>query len=201
MPWLLVTVSTAAASASTRVLVWRRLRGLGAVYLQQAVCLLPDVAVVRNDVDRLLDRVRDEGGSGRLLEVQLRDQREQDQLVGEFQKAADAEYADLLERIPGFLDELVTERARGRATLVEVEENEADLDRYRRWLAKIQARDYFHAPLGPQAQAELDRCSLALEHFERDAFAAETGAPLTPTGSIAASGGVGALAARTEEPS
>jgi hypothetical protein len=46
-----------------------------------------------------------------------------------------------LDRLPAFFAELETETARGRVTLAEVEENEADLARFRNWTAKIAARD------------------------------------------------------------
>ena len=174
--WLLISVSSAGAPASLRVLVWRRLRGLGAVYLQQSVCLLPDRPQIRADVAQLLDRVRGEGGSGRLLQVLLTDHAERQQLIADFRQASDAEYEDLLGRVPAFLVELDTERARGRASLVEVEENEADLQRYRSWLAKIQSRDHFQAPLGQTAQRALERCASELARFEQEAFKAETAA-------------------------
>jgi len=171
--WLLVSVSTAGAPASTRVLVWRRLRSLGAVYLQQSVSLLPDLPAVQHSVEQLLERVRAEGGTARLLHVRLTDTGERRALVADFQQAADSEYDDLLGRVPSFLAELESERARGRASFVEVEENEADLARFRSWLAKIAARDYFDAPLGARARAVLVRCATELEAFEREAFAAE----------------------------
>lgn len=181
LSWLLVSVSSAGAPASVRVLAWRRLRGLGAVYLQQSVCLLPDRPQVRDDAERLLVRVIDEGGSGRLLQVRLTDPDEQQQLITDFRQASDAEYDDLLGRVPGFLAELDSERTRGRASLVEVEENEADLQRYRSWLAKIQARDYFQAPLGMPAHQAIERCAAELGRFEREAFTAETGPAETAT--------------------
>lgn len=172
--WLLISVSSAGAPSSLRVLVWRRLRGLGAVYLQQSVCLLPDRPQLRADVAQLLDRVRGEGGSGRLLQVLLPAHAERQQLIADFRQASDAEYQDLLGRVPAFLAELDAERARGRVSLVELEENEADLHRYRNWLAKIQARDYFQAPLGQTAQLALERCARELARFEHEAFEAET---------------------------
>jgi hypothetical protein len=60
-------------------------------------------------------------------------------VVAELNAARDAEYADVLERLPEFHAELDKERARGRATYAEVEECEADLDRFRSWLGKITA--------------------------------------------------------------
>ncbi|GAA3219709.1 hypothetical protein GCM10020216_030130 [Nonomuraea helvata] len=171
---MLVSVSTAGGTPSLRMHVWRRLRGLGAVYLQQSVCLLPDRKQIKREIARLLDRVRREGGSGRMLHLELTDPAERDELVAEFQEARDAEYEDLLERLPSFFDELETETARGRATYVEVEESEADLARFRTWLAKIEARDYFGAAAGDRARAELARAADALAMFEDAALSADT---------------------------
>ena len=71
MGWLLVSVSTAGAAAALRMQVWRKLRSLGALYLQQSVCLLPDRPEVAREVRRLLDRVHHQGGTGRLLNITL----------------------------------------------------------------------------------------------------------------------------------
>jgi uncharacterized membrane protein YkvA (DUF1232 family) len=70
--WLVVSVSTAGGAASLRVQVWRKLRSLGALYLQQSVCLLPATAPVVRDVRRLASRVRQGGGTARLLPDVLR---------------------------------------------------------------------------------------------------------------------------------
>ena len=84
----------------------------------------------------------------------------------DFQAARDAEYAGLLECLPELERELAHERARGRTTYAEVEEPEADLERFRSWPAKIAARDYFAAAHGGQARAAVERCAQALAEFE-----------------------------------
>ena len=189
--WLLVTVSLSAGQASLRVHVWRRLRSLGAVYLQSSVCLLPDRAEVLREVRRLLDRVHREGGAGRLLRIALAEPGEADWLRAEFSKARDAEYAEVLERLPALSAELASERAKGRVTYAEVEESEADLDRFRSWLAKIERRDYFCAPLGDQARAAVSAAAAELTAFEEEALAAEAPAPLaSPPGAAAEAGGL-----------
>jgi hypothetical protein len=178
--WLLITVSTAGAPPALRVQVWRRLRALGALYLQQSVCLLPDRPEVTRAVRRLLDRVHHDGGQGRLLKVALTDSVEEHAVIEDFRRERGVEYADLLERIPEFLAELDRERARGRTTYAEVEESEADLHRYQSWLAKIAARDYFDAPGAADAQAAVERCAADLAAFEEDALAAEAPEPNRP---------------------
>jgi hypothetical protein len=192
---LLVSVSTAGAAPTLRVQVWRKLRSLGALYLQQSVCLLPEREHTVRQVRRLLDRVRQRGGTGRLLHLALTDPAEERQIVGEFNAARDAEYAEVLERLPAFRAELEHERRRGRATYAEVEESEADLERFRSWMAKITARDYFAAPAGATARAAVEEAAADLAAFEQAALAAE--APATAPGITAP--GTGRLRTRTSE--
>ena len=169
-------MSTAGAAGTLRVQVWRKLRSLGALYLQQSVCLLPDRAETTREVRRLLDRVRRHGGAARVLPIAITDSDEEQQVINDFNAARDAEYAEVLDRLPAFRAELDHERARGRVTYAEVEESEADLERFRSWLAKITARDYFAAPGGPAAHAAVDAAAAELAAFEHAALAAETAA-------------------------
>src|SRR5919108_3880601 len=170
-PWLLVTASSAGATDSLRVAIWRKLRSLGALYLHQSVCVLPARADVEREIRRLVDRVRANGGAARVLRITFEDTNEEAHLVSELQAARDDEYGEVLERVPAFLAELRNERDRDRATYKEVEESEADLQRFRAWLAKIDRRDYFGAPRRAEAHAAVERCARALEEFESEAFA------------------------------
>jgi hypothetical protein len=166
-----VSASSAGATDSLRVAIWRKLRSLGALYLHQSVCVLPARPYVEREIRRLVDRVRANGGAARVLRVTFEDADEEAQLVSELQEARDDEYGEALDRIPAFLEELRSERDRHRATYEEVEESEADLERFRSWLAKIDRRDYFQAPRRAAAHAAVERCARALEAFESEAFA------------------------------
>ena len=169
--WLLVTASSAGASDSLRVAIWRKLRSLGALYLHHSVCVLPARPDVEREIRRLVVRVRANGGTARVLRIAFDDADEEARIVSELQAARDDEYGEVLERVPAFLDELRRERHRDRATYEEVEESEADLERFRAWLAKIDRRDYFGAPRRTNAHAAVERCANALEAFESEAFA------------------------------
>ncbi|MEV6981540.1 Chromate resistance protein ChrB [Sphaerisporangium sp. NPDC051017] len=171
--WMLISVTTAGAAGTLRVQVWRKLRSLGALYLQQSACLLPIRPEVEREVRRLADRVRHHGGSSRVLRIQLTEQAEEDQVIAEFNAARDAEYAEVLERLPAFREELARERERGRTSYAEVEESEADLERFRSWLGKIAARDYFAAPTGAAARAAVAESAADLAAFEQAALSAE----------------------------
>jgi hypothetical protein len=154
-----------------RVAIWRKLRSLGALYLQHSVCVLPARPDVEREIRRLADRVRANGGTARVLRIAFEDAHEEAQVVAELQAARDDEYGEVLERVPAFLEELRSEREQDRATYEEVEESEADLERFRAWLSKIDRRDYFGAPRRVEAHAAVERCAQALEAFESEAFA------------------------------
>jgi hypothetical protein len=173
--WLLISTSTG-GSSTLRVHCWRKLRSLGALYLQNSVCLLPERPETTRAVARLLDRVNRGGGSGRVLPIAITDAVEEQAVIDAFGTERTDEYREVCSRTPAFLEEIAMERARGRATYTEVEESEADLERLRTWLKRVQARDYFGAGGHAEAEAAIERCAEELAAFEAEALAAE----LTP---------------------
>lgn len=177
--WLLISVSTAAGAGagSLRVQVWRKLRSLGALYLQQSVCLLPARDDVGREINRLSDRIRRQGGTVRVLSIAFTDPAEEQAVVAELNATRDTEYAEVLDRLPELRQELVTEQARGNTTYAEVEESQADLDRFRTWLGKIAARDYFSAPGGRAAHEAVEQAAAELAAFEDAALHADDTAP------------------------
>jgi Protein ChrB, N-terminal len=171
--WLLVAIVTG-ADAALRVRVWRELRKLGAVYLHSSVCLLPDQADVADKVETLSRRVRDSGGKAQVLKTVLVVDAEEAKIRAEQSAARDTEYGEVIERTGEFLAEIDRETQRNRATYTEVEESEADLERFDRWLGSIVARDYFHASGRHDAENAIQRCRNALAAFEAAAVAADT---------------------------
>ncbi|MEV4052045.1 Chromate resistance protein ChrB [Amycolatopsis sp. NPDC049688] len=171
--WLVVSVSTAGAPDSLRVQVWRKLRSLGALYLQQSVCLLPARPPVVQEIRRLTIRIRHQGGTVRVLSMTFTDPGEEQAVITDFNTARDSEYAEVLQRLPQLRQELADEQARGNATYAEVEESEADLQRFRSWLDKISARDYFGAPAGRAAREAVEEAAAELAAFEEAALRAE----------------------------
>jgi hypothetical protein len=172
--WLLITVSTPPGGTSTlRVYAWRKLRSLGAHYLQQSVCLLPATPRTTRAVARLVTRLRAEGGRGEMLRIHLTDAKQEAVVVDAIQRERTDEYREVVGSTRLFHEELQFERGRGRATYTELEESDADLARHQKWLAAIRARDYFGAPGGQEAAAAVASCEAALARFESEALSAE----------------------------
>jgi hypothetical protein len=93
-------------------------------------------------------------------------------------EAEDGDHLQQLERLP---DQAST-KFLGRAVITpEVEESEADLERFDRWLASIVARDYFAAAGRHDAEAAIQRCRDALAAFEAAAVVADTDTTSSPS--------------------
>ena len=181
--WLLITVSPPGGGRSTlRVYAWRNLRGAGAHYLQQSVCLLPATPATTRTATKVVTRLRAEGGSGEVIRIQLMDSKQEATVIDSIQAERTDEYHELVESTRQFHEELAGERRRGRATYTELEESDADLARYQRWLAAIRARDYFDAPGGDEATAAVGSCEAALARFESEALTAELDEPESDAG-------------------
>jgi hypothetical protein len=170
--WLLVTVVTG-RSSTLRVHVWRKLRSLGALYLQHSVALLPARPGTRRAVAKLVDRVERSGGDIRVLPIAVTDVDYERSVIAQFNAERSDEYAEIVSRVPAFLDEIAYERRRDRVTYTELEESEADLERLQKWLMRVRSRDYFGAEGRDDAERAVQECAEELARFATDALAAE----------------------------
>jgi hypothetical protein len=175
--WLLVTVHTPGRNSAERVYAWRKLRRLGALYLHQSVCVLPACEPTSSAIETLIEHLDRRGAKGEVHLIQFTDEEQETALIDEFQAERSDEYGEVVERTKQFHEELEYERGRGRVTYPEFEESEADLVRHQKWLAAIEARDYFDAPRHAEAAAAVDACQRALAAFEETALAAEFDEP------------------------
>jgi hypothetical protein len=170
--WLLVNVAAGESSASSMD-AWRRLRALGAHYLQPAVCLLPERPETQEAVERIVGRVRRAGGSARVFPLGLLATDEERHVIAVFSAERSDEYDQVLDRTREFLGEISTERDHARASYGEVEESQVDLRRLQRWLASIRKRDYFDAPGYAEAAEAVGTCERLLAAFEAEAYEVE----------------------------
>jgi DNA-binding transcriptional regulator PaaX len=169
--WLLLIYRVPSEPTRLRAAVWRRLKGLGAIYLQNSVAALP----ARPSAERALRLLRREilgmSGSASLLTCSV--------LAGEqevraaFQAARDDEYEEIVDKCQDFLAGLRKEYREDHFTYAELEENDEDLIKLRNWFAKIRERDVFGAP-GRQACADaLEVCERSLETYAAWVYASE----------------------------
>ncbi len=175
--WHLVIHRAPREPSTERVAAWRRLKRLGALYIGPSTCLLPAALEPGAELEELSARLGAAGG--RLLRLEVAAFTEAaERVVRECYNAErDAEYAELLERADALLAELEREGGRGKFTFAEVEENEADLAKLRRWLEGVRRRDLFHASGLEPVERRIAGAASELARFAERAAERESGGP------------------------
>ena len=169
--WLLLIYRIPSEPTRLRATVWRKLKGLGAIYLQNSAAALPASPAAERALRKLRHDILDMAGTAVLLSCAA--------LAGEaevraqFQAARDDEYEEIVDKCQDFLAGLEKEYKAEHFTYAELEENEEDLVKLRNWFGKITERDVFGAP-GREATAEaLKNCERALEEYAARVYAEE----------------------------
>ncbi|WP_082053206.1 Chromate resistance protein ChrB [Gordoniibacillus kamchatkensis] len=156
-----------------RVRVWRNLKALGVVYIQQSVCVAPDTPEVRRKIQQMEKFIQSGGGETFLMEVVQFADRTEEHMVQLFNDQRTREYEEFFGGCDLFLKEIENETKRKNFTFHEVEENETDLGKLKKWYRKIMKRDFFHSPLMLNAKNRLDLCERKLAEFTEQVYRSE----------------------------
>src|SRR4051794_27234862 len=97
MRWLLLVYTVPPTPTRLRAYIWRQLKQLGAIYLRDGVCVLPDEPVTRTRLVAIADRVRDVGGEATLAEHAELDPQTAQRVRAQSREARQLEYAAVLD--------------------------------------------------------------------------------------------------------
>ena len=169
--WLLLVYRLPSDSSRARVAVWRDLKRLGALYLQQAVCVLPDRPGVRQRIEKVRARLRQLGGTSTFLTLRDVEPETQAEFESGLRTQSAKEYAEIVEECETkFFKEIEFERGRENYTFEEAEEIRQDFEKLRSWMAQVQARDWMGSDGRDVAEARIAECEQQLEDFEADVY-------------------------------
>lgn len=164
MAWRILTYRLESDASRHRVGIWRELRKAGAVPLQNGTWAIPagtdfDTAVER--VVALIDRAE-----GKALLLDVSPSEASDGSLGELHVAErEDEWGEFVSDCAKFETEIASEIAKQKFTLAELDEEEQNLDRLRRWYGEIRSRDIFGAPSAGLGERRLAECATVLEDF------------------------------------
>jgi hypothetical protein len=159
-----------------RVAVWRDLKRLGGLYVQQAVCVLPDREDLRASLGKVRARIDELGGSSIFITLRDIEDEARNQFVDGFRANSAKEYAEIVEECDTkFVKEIEFERFRSNYTFEEAEEIRQDLEKLRRWLERVEARDWMGADGRDTARRRVAECEQLLEQFEADVYERQSG--------------------------
>lgn len=170
--WLLLTYKVPPEPAKKRIALWRRLKGMGAVYLQNGVCLLPKTDDHTRRLKMIENEIAEMAGESVILETIALDQAQENKVVGRFKADRDEEYVELLDKCKDFEAEIAKETAASHFTYAELEENDVDLKKLQSWLEKIRKLDFYGATLAAEADQRLQACEALLDTYAQRVFEA-----------------------------
>ncbi|CAD5270789.1 Chromate resistance protein ChrB [Bosea sp. 62] len=173
LEWLLLTYKVPTEPARKRVSIWRKLKGMGAVYLQGGVCVLPKTDDHLRRLKMLENEIAEAEGEALLLATIGLDQKQQDKIISRFNADRDDEYKEFIEKCIAFETEIAHETEIKHFTYAELGENEQELAKFKNWMARIQKLDFYGAPLSKEAIARLVRSEAILDVYAHNVFAAQ----------------------------
>src|SRR4051794_4634810 len=138
--WLLLIHQLPAKPAYLRVKIWRRLQGIGAIAVKNAVHTLPMSEGTQEDFEWLLREIVEGGGEAFLCETRLIDGLSDDEVRKLFDQARDADYEEIARDARA-----VTKSLRPKLKQEAVNERRAQAARLRKRLAAVAEIDFFGA--------------------------------------------------------
>lgn len=163
--WLLLIHQLPPQPAYFRVKIWRRLQGLGAVTIKNAVYALPASEETHEDFQWVLSEIRAGGGEGFICEAKLIDGLSDDEAIQMFHAARDADYAEVATEARQLLDSIGSNEPVASDRRRQIEGQAARLGRR---LAEIGKIDFFGAAGRKSAQDLLDEIAARLSGGSED---------------------------------
>ena len=168
--WLLLTYKVPPEPAAKRVSLWRKLKGMGAIYLQNGVCLLPRTDDHVRRLKMLENDIAEAGGQSVLLETVALDPAQEAKVLARFKAERDDAYEEFIDKCDDFEAEVAKEVTANHYTYAELEENDVDLKKLQGWLAKIRKLDFYGADRATEAEERLQRCAAVLDDYAHKVF-------------------------------
>jgi hypothetical protein len=171
LSWRVLIYRVPTEPASKRVAVWRDLKRLGALYLQQCACIFPDIPGVTEEVNQVAAKIPALGGETFLLDVPKLQPEDEARIIEAFRAQRANEYAEIIEECETkFVKEIEFEHFRQNYTFEEAEEIEQDLEKIRRWFDRVRDRDWFKAERRDEVETWLGKCQGLLARFEEEVY-------------------------------
>lgn len=184
--WLLLTYKVPPEPSKVRVAIWRRIRGLGAVYIQNGICVLPTTTEHQRQFRMVQSDIEQAGGEAVIFETAAMDDKQEGLVVTRFKHDRDQDYEEFLDKCADYKRDVDKEVQSDHFTYAELKENDEDLKKLRGWLDKIKALDFYGAPARVMAEQQLAECEAVLEAYAQEVFEREQNVKGEPQPKVAA---------------
>lgn len=146
MIFLVFSYRVSSTPSRYRAFIWRKLKEMGAIYLQQGVALLPHHKDMLDALQRLRKQIIDEmQGASTVGELKFLNDQDEEYIIQEFLNARNEEYHELAEDCERLVAELDRLTQKSDVTQENFERNAETLKRLENSIDKAVQRDFFHA--------------------------------------------------------
>lgn len=132
--WLLLTYKVPNKPSALRVYIWRKLKKLGALLINETVWILPDNSRTAEQFQWLTAEIQEMHGNVYLWRSSLLFEGREEELMSQFTKQVDSSYQALLKKM---------------------NKKNSDLSELSREYQQIASRDYFNSELGRKVRETL----------------------------------------------
>jgi len=170
MDWVVLTYRLPSEPSRHRVAVWRELRRIGAVPLQQATWAVPAQGGFADAISRVVELIERAEGDAIVFDASPHGEAAAARLEARFSEEREQEWKEFVAECAKFDAEIAHEIQIEKFTAAELDEEEQNLDRLRRWFRELRTRDLFGAPSQPDAEHRLKECSERLDDYAQQVF-------------------------------
>lgn len=132
--WLLLHYKLPNKPSALRVYIWRKLKRLGAILLQDTVWVLPETPRTTEQIQWLTAEIQEMGGNAYYWKANALLIDQEGTIVQQFNEQVDVIYSDLLKRM---------------------EKTRADLQEISQEYQEAASKDFFHSELGKRVREKL----------------------------------------------
>lgn len=152
LKWLVINYNLPSEPSRYRVAVWRGLKKLGAVNIQQSMWILPNNEENYLTLQKISQDIELKDGESLLMGSVFFDENHEERVISLFNNIRDEEYTELINECEKYLKEIEKEIAKEKFIFAELEEEEEELEKLISWHKKIQIRDIFCSKSGEKAR-------------------------------------------------
>jgi hypothetical protein len=184
--WFIIIYKIPAKPSTARVTIWKKVREMGSLALQQSVYILPNLPKLKLALSHFQSQIQQFGGECKVLEVAAFEEAQEKETIAEFNKLRDQEYAEIIDEGGRLLQEIERETRDDKFNFAEALDIEKRFLKFKEWFEAVTIRDFFAAGLREAAARAIKECKSSSDAFSRESFAREQAAAREKTVDISA---------------
>ncbi|MDD2569125.1 MAG: chromate resistance protein ChrB [Clostridia bacterium] len=162
--WLVINYNLPTKPSKYRVAIWRSLKKLGAVNIQQSMWVLPKNEFNYKALQKILTTIENNNGQVLLTESSFFHDKHEERVVSLFNKIRDEEYKEYINESKKYLKEILPKLSAESLDSIRFA-RKAELEKFISRHTKLVEKDIFHSSLAGKAQEMLKQIKAVLREM------------------------------------